>query len=197
MTNFERQVLQTEAFYDTQSCTIIPDSSGLGSPNYLMSGWWSYDSCVQTTETPFLLLTDTTALKLVGDGAIRAFPYDGVAPHGMMLETFYSEATVGGYTGALIVKRNYGPEGVELDQVLADPGKHLGAVTVMFQREEGYDPDNNDWFWAKYLPDGSLDKNPKGMRLAGMVAKGADVGCIACHSGAGDYIFTTDAKIGR
>lgn len=138
-----------------------------------------------------------TALKLVGDGAIRAFPYDGVAPHGMMLETFYSEATVGGYTGALIVKRNYGPEGVELDQVLADPGKHLGAVTVMFQREEGYDPDNNDWFWAKYLPDGSLDKNPKGMRLAGMVAKGADVGCIACHSGAGDYIFTTDAKIGR
>ncbi len=57
--------LHEEAFYDTQSCTIIPDSSGLGSPNYLMSGWWSYDSCVQTTGTPFLILTDTTALKLV------------------------------------------------------------------------------------------------------------------------------------
>ena len=57
--------LHEEAFYDTQSCTIIPDSSGLGSPNYLMSDWWSYDSCVQTTETPYLLLTDTRALKLV------------------------------------------------------------------------------------------------------------------------------------
>lgn len=134
--------------------------------------------------------------RLVGDDALRAFPYDGVAPHGMMLETFYSSATVGDHTGPLIVKRNYGPEGVSVDEVLADPGKHLGAVTVMFQREAGYDSDNMDWFWAKYLPDGSLDKNPAGMALAGRVGKGMDEGCIACHSGAGDYIFTTDA-IGR
>lgn len=132
---------------------------------------------------------------LVGDGMIRSFPYDGIAPHGMMLETFYSEATVDGHTGTLVVKRNYGPEGVEVDAVLADPKKHLGAVTVMFRREAGYDADNQDWFWAKYLADGSLDKNPKGMQLAGRVAKGADVGCIACHSGApgDDYLFTTDA----
>ncbi|RMD48443.1 MAG: hypothetical protein D6832_03940, partial [Alphaproteobacteria bacterium] len=81
------------------------------------------------------------------------------------------------------------------DAVLAEPEKHLGAITVMFRREKGYDPDNQDWFWVKYRPDGSLDKNPKGMMLAGRVAKGADKGCIACHSGAGgdDYIFTTDA----
>ncbi len=130
--------------------------------------------------------------KLAGDGAIHTFPYEGVAPHGMMLETFYTEATLGGHTGKLVVKRNYGPEGVEAEMVLADPAKHLGAVTVMFQREDGYDADNQNWFWAKYLPDGSLDKNPKGMQLAGRVAKGADAGCIACHSGADgeDYIFT-------
>lgn len=133
--------------------------------------------------------------KLVGDNAIRSFPYDGVAPHGMMLETFYTKGTIGDQTGDLIVKRNYGPEGVEVDQVLADPAKHLGAVTVMFRREAGYDEDNQNWFWAKYLPDGSLDKNPKGMSLAGRVAKGANAGCIACHVGAdgGDYIFTTNA----
>lgn len=132
--------------------------------------------------------------KLVGDGMIRSFPYEGLEPHGMMLETFYAETTIGGHTGALIVKRNFGPEGVEETQVLADPGKHLGAHTVMFKREAGYDADNNDWFWAKYLPDGSLDKNPKGMQLAGRVAKGADVGCIACHSKADgdDYVFTSD-----
>jgi hypothetical protein len=64
----------------------------------------------------------------------------------------------------------------------------------MFRREAGYDEDNQNWFWAKFLPDGTLDKNPKGMMLAGQVAKGADVGCIACHSNAGgdDYVFTAD-----
>ncbi|MBS9716237.1 cytochrome P460 family protein [Pseudohalocynthiibacter aestuariivivens] len=138
------------------------------------------------------------AQNLAGEGMIRSFPYDGIAPHGMMLETFYTETTVDGHTGTLIVKRNFGPEGVEADQVLAEPEKHLGAVTVMFRREEGYDADNQDWFWVKYLPDGSLDKNPAGMQLAGRVAKGADKGCIACHSGADgdDYIFTTNASMG-
>ncbi len=131
-------------------------------------------------------------IQMVGDGMVRSFPYEGIAPHGMMLETFYTTATVGGHTGDLIVKRNYGPEGVGVNEVLADPDKHLGAVTVMFRREAGYDSDNADWFWAKYLPDGSLDKNPKGMRLAGRVAKGMDAGCIACHSGAEDYVFTSD-----
>lgn len=136
-------------------------------------------------------------MNLAGEGMVRSFPYDGAPPHGMMLETFYATATIGGHTGDLIVKRNFGPEGVGVDEVLADPGKHLGAVTVMFRREAGYDPDNADWFWAKFLPDGSLDKNPKGMQLAGRVAKGADQGCIACHSGAGpDMVFTSDHLAG-
>ena len=133
------------------------------------------------------------AANLVGENMIRSVPYDGVNPHGKMLETFYTVATIGAHTGNLIVKRNFGPEGVTADEVLADPGKHLGAITVMFQREEGYDADNQNWFWVKFLPDGSIDMNPKGMMLAGMVAKGADVGCIACHSGEEDYIFTSDA----
>ena len=101
-----------------------------------------------------------------------------------------------GRTGQVIVKRNYGPEGVSVEEVLSDPVEHLAAVTVMFKREEGYDPDNQNWFWVKYLPDGSLDQNPMGVRLAGRVAKGADQGCIACHSGApgGDYEFLRDPK---
>jgi hypothetical protein len=138
------------------------------------------------------------AANLAGDNMMRSFPYEGTDPHGMMLETFYTNATIGDHTGALIVKRNFGPEGVSADEVLADPGKHLGAVTVMYQREDGYDAETNNWFWVKYLPDGSLDKAPSGMALAGLVGKGADAGCIACHKGAGgdDYIFTTDAPMG-
>ena len=132
--------------------------------------------------------------RLVGERMIRATPYEGLEPHGLMLETFYTDATIGGHTGALVIKRNYGPEGVEASQVLMDPDKHLGAITVMFKREAGYDADNRDWFWARYLPNGTLDKNPKGVRLAGRVAKGADIGCIACHAAADgdDYLFTAD-----
>jgi len=131
-------------------------------------------------------------INMVGSGMVQAYPYPGVEPHGMMLETFYTNATVNGHSGELIVKRNYGPEGVAEDEVLMDPAKHLGAVTVMFRREAGYDADNQDWYWVKYLPDGTLDKNPAGMQLAGRVGKGADAGCIACHKGEDDYLFTTD-----
>ena len=49
----------------------------------------------------------------------------------------------------------------------------------------------NDAFAA--LPDGTLDQNPAGMQLAGRVAKGADAGCIACHSGSDNYLFTNAA----
>lgn len=133
------------------------------------------------------------ASKLAGPGMIRHTPYEGTDPHGMMLETFYTTATVNGHTGDLIVKRNFGPEGVSADEALVDPDKHLGAYTVMFRREAGYDADNKDWFWVKYLPDGSPDKTPEGMPMAGQIAKGMDEGCIACHQGGGeDLVFTSD-----
>ncbi len=133
-------------------------------------------------------------MNFAGDNPIHTFPYEGTDPHGMMLETFYTSATLNGHTGDLIIKRNYGPAGVSVDEVLQNPEGHLGAITVMFRREAGYDEDNQDWFWAKFLPDGTLDKNAMGMELAGRVAKGMDAGCIACHSAAGgdDYLFTTD-----
>ncbi|WP_233252598.1 hypothetical protein [Maritimibacter sp. 55A14] len=136
-----------------------------------------------------------TEAGLAGPGAIMTLPYDGTEPHGMQLETFFSEATADGHSGLLVVKRNYGPEGVSAEDVLADPDAHLAAITVMFQREDGYDPDNNNWFYAKYLPDGSLDENPAGMALAGAVGHDMSGGCIACHVGADgdDYLFTTDA----
>lgn len=131
-----------------------------------------------------------------GEGAVQSFPYPGTDPHGMMLETFYTRATIDGYTGTLVIKRNYGPAGVTVDQVLADPAAQLDAVTIMFRREAGYDEENKNWFWAKYLPDGSLDANPAGVPLAGRVAKGADAGCIACHKLAGDdMLYTTDAML--
>ncbi len=133
--------------------------------------------------------------SLVGHGAVNTVPYPGQSPHGMVIETLFDSITVKGHRGQVIVKRNYGGPDVTPSKVTASRGQYLKAVTVMFKRESGYDSDNGDWFWAKYMPDGSLDKNPKGMPLAGRVAKGMDQGCIACHKAAagGDYIFVNDA----
>lgn len=130
--------------------------------------------------------------NLTGDDAIKVFPYPGTDPHGSMLETFYTDATVDGHTGTLVVKRNYGPEGVTVDQVLGSPGDHLGAVTIMFRRAGDYAPESGNWFWAKYLPDGSLDKTPDGTPIAGKAR-----GCISCHASAAgdDYLFTTNADL--
>ncbi len=129
--------------------------------------------------------------NLVGSSAIKDTPYKGSHPHGAVLETLTSKATVNGHTGTVVVKRNYGGPNVSISNVSNDRSKYLKAVTVMFKREQGYDSDNQDWFYAKYKPDGTLHTNPKGMKLAGRVAKGKPVGCISCHKVApgGDYLF--------
>ncbi|PCI27398.1 MAG: hypothetical protein COB67_08575 [SAR324 cluster bacterium] len=133
--------------------------------------------------------------KLVGMNAIRSTPYTGVHPHGAILDTMDTKLTIGDHTGMVIVKKNYGGPDVSKAAVASDPDMYLKAVTVMFKRETGYDSGNQDWFWAKFKPDGSLHTNPKKMMLAGRVAKGNQAaGCIACHAGApgGDMIFNFD-----
>src|SRR5574341_1318656 len=57
---------------------------------------------------------------------------------------------------SVIVKENY------------DANKTLAALTVMF-KEDGYDPEHNDWFYAKYAPNGTIQ------------AEGKVKGCIDCH----------------
>ena len=130
---------------------------------------------------------------LAGSGAIVSTPYTGVHPHGAILDTLDAMTTVDGKRNIVLVKRNYGGKGITKQAVASDPGKWLKAVTVMYKRP-GYDPEDKDWFWVKYAPNGSVLKNPKGMSLAGRVAKGAPAGCIACHKAApgGDFVFNHD-----
>jgi len=137
--------------------------------------------------------------NLVGKDAIWVKPYEGIEPHGAILTTVETHLTVNGHRGTVVVKTNYMGDGADIDSVSNDRDRFLDAYTVMFQREDGYDPDNQNWFWVKYLADGSLDRNPAGMRLAGQVAKragpdGDDAGCIACHKAAPgeDYLFVRD-----
>lgn len=124
--------------------------------------------------------------KLVGEDSIKVQPFEGNQPHGAIQEVLATEVTIDGHSGRLLVKRNHGgKEDLTVKEVYDQPEEFLQAVTIMFQREEGYDADNQDWFWAKYNKEGGLDKNPKGMLLAGRIAKGSSQGCIACHTALG------------
>lgn len=59
--------LEEEDFY-RDDCSIVDDGSGLGSPNYQLSDWWTYPGCVATTFIPFVIeLPDGQSVKLVVD----------------------------------------------------------------------------------------------------------------------------------
>jgi hypothetical protein len=133
--------------------------------------------------------------RLVGSNRFQAMPYQTPPPHGHFVESLDGKIEIDGREGLVIVKKNFGKTKKETRQQIANnPDKYMTSITVMFKRENGYDPDNQNWFWAKYFPDGSLYKNPKGMQLAGRVAKGKEMGCLACHVAApgGDYTFIHD-----
>lgn len=101
--------------------------------------------------------------------------YEGTEPHGMLLTTYVNALALGALAtgvptlpaGAIVVKENYMPD------------RTLAAVTVMY-KVPGYAPDAGDWFWAKYLPDNSVE------------ASGRVPMCQACHSAnaAADYLLT-------
>ena len=108
--------------------------------------------------------------------------YAGTEPHGALLTTYTNPAAAqtvadraGGMTaGAIIVKDNFMPDGT------------LAASTVMY-KINGYNPEAGDWWWAKFMPDGSVDMN-------GM-AQGRVEGCIGCHASAADNDYIMTASI--
>jgi hypothetical protein len=108
--------------------------------------------------------------------------YEGQEPHGMLLTTYVNDIALAGINdksgnlaeGSIIVKENYTPD------------EELAAITVMY-KVAGFNTDHHDWFFAKFLPNGTLDAAPDGTAMEGTVAA-----CQACHSTKkdNDYIFT-------
>ncbi len=131
-------------------------------------------------------------LHEAGYDRVHGHLYVGGPPHGKVREV--TKGVVDGHL--VIVKTNYRGKDVTVEKVKADPQKYLKAVTVMVKRP-GYDPEDKDWFWIKYAPDGSVMSNPKGMKLAGRVAKGKPVGCISCHQSASgnDFVFSHNRTV--
>ena len=111
----------------------------------------------------------------------KATLYVGGPPHGAVREVL--EGVIDGQR--VIVKKNYGGDGVSIETVTKDRAKFLKAVTIMIKKP-GYDPKNKDWFWVKFKADGTFHLAPNKMQIAG---RGA--GCIACHASASgtDMVF--------
>ncbi len=85
----------------------------------------------------------------------------GRAPHGPLHKVYVNDRAINSpkppvQYGSIAVKENYGND------------RELKAITVMYKLQ-GFNPDDGDWFWAKYSPDGKAD-------IAGQPA-----GCIGCH----------------
>ncbi len=130
------------------------------------------------------------------DWKLQTPVYKGQSPHGAFVRLFSTFITVDGEAHPIIIKENFGGRGVSEEVATQYPDEWLKAVTIMLQREDGYDDDNANWFWVKFNPAGEVLKNPMDMKLAGRVAKGMPKGCIACHANAGgdDYLFSNDTE---
>jgi len=93
----------------------------------------------------------------------------GQAPHGVIHRIYVNRTLLEGLpaadlkapAGSIIVKDNL------------DASGNLGAITVM-AKVPGFDPENGDWYWARYTPDGTA------------AAAGSLQSCIVCHAGVAD-----------
>jgi hypothetical protein len=119
-----------------------------------------------------------TVNQLIGEGRQRSYPFVGQRPHGSIQEVLSTQATIDGHSGRLIVKHNYGAKAALTPKKVYASEQHLNyeALTIMFQREDGYDTANNNWFWAEYKADGDII-NYQGVDLSGRSAM-----CLGCHT---------------
>lgn len=103
--------------------------------------------------------------------------YPGTSPHGAFLKIYVNDEAYQAASenkpmpnGAIIVKENYGED-----------KEKLMAITPMY-KVEGYNPDADDWFWAKY---GGGDPPTGEVMAAGKVDS-----CINCHKTQKNLLFT-------
>jgi hypothetical protein len=156
------EVPETEAEPAAEESATLPEASGEAVLAYLTAADFrnSWDLWPGTTEK-----------------------YEGTEPHGALLTTYLNPAAAQAAAsgagemppGAIVVKDNFMPDGM------------FGASTVMY-KIEGYNPEAGDWWWAKFMPDGSVD-------MDGM-AQGRVEMCIGCHAKGADNDYLLTASIG-
>jgi hypothetical protein len=112
-------------------------------------------------------------------------PDSNVDPHGTGGKTYFNDAADKDPQklryGAILVREEYG-----------DDAEKPIAISVMY-RAKGTDSKNNDWYWLKFLPDGSVAKSPADAGSRPVLGRVAS--CIDCHQKAAgkDLVFANDA----
>lgn len=126
--------------------------------------------------------------EVEGHDAWPSFPgKDGVLmgtnPHGA-----YQTLHLNPVAAADVDTLAYGSIVVKRDLATAD-ANDVEAITVM-KRVRNFNPDQFDWFWAAYAPDGEVALDDQGTPLAGAVGKDGG-GCLGCHAAAPgeDFVF--------
>jgi hypothetical protein len=148
-----------------------------------------------STETTPIVVNAADLFKMMGDGmaTYRLFGgttemQEGKSPHGAYVTILVNDVAArsieekkGSFDeGSLIVKKNY------------DQDKKFTAYTVMY-KVKGYDPEDGDWYWAKFAEDGTTDLEGEAVKAL-FTEKGE--GCIACHAQVKDrdWVFTEVPK---
>lgn len=114
----------------------------------------------------------------------KAGLYEGQSPHGAHLKMYINSKAAADTDkladGSVIVKENYGQD-----------KRTLMAITVMY-KAPGYNPRQNNWYWVKYNPDGSVARTPA--EKGNQPIKGRFASCINCHADAdgGDLVYAND-----
>lgn len=97
-------------------------------------------------------------------------------PHGNYATTYISETAL----ASLDSKQGNMSEGSIIVRESYNSDKALANIYAMY-KSSGYDPENNDWFWVTYSPDGNVE------------AEGKLETCLECHGfkNKNDFIFAS------
>lgn len=122
----------------------------------------------------FTMITETDPFQNWAQFAEAQGVIASAAPHGPMARVWINSIVEGALTNfngslpddSIIIKENFG----ESTSEKANTWSVMWKVT-------GFEPDNNDWFWANITPDGVVN------------AEGMIAGCTGCHNGARDNDF--------
>jgi hypothetical protein len=110
-------------------------------------------------------------------------PVEGIEnPHSGFSRTYANKLAAGDATnlpiGSILVREDY------------DSEKKRLSISVMY-RVKDYDAKHGNWYWIKYLEDGSVARGADNKPIAGRHAS-----CIQCHAkaGGGDFVFSNDVR---
>lgn len=143
-------------------------------PDEFYASFWKH---LNKPEIPYKKWESLPGKKQLREGAVL---------HGVFVRTYANKTAAGDPKalpyGSILVTENY-----EKDK------KTLRDITVMY-RSKGTDPQHGDWYWLKYLPDGTIARTPEkeGKKaIAGKVSS-----CIECHAKARgkDLVYSNDPE---